>query len=240
MMQILSLTQIRRDGGTQTRALLDLDTVDEYAEKMECGEAFPPVTVFFDGAVYWLADGFHRVQGAENCDLKQIECDVRQGSQRDAILYSVGANAAHGLKRTNADKRRAVETLLNDSEWGQWSNRKIAQVCAVDESTVRVYRESICGIPADSPRKVERNGTVYTQKRQTKTETTSETSEFADADNQDEQDEGGAGISENPAPEAPPFEREEPEVVLERFVRLWSALNPVEKKLIREWLEVHG
>jgi hypothetical protein len=165
---------------------------------------------------------------------------VRQGSQRDAILYSVGANAAHGLKRTNADKRRAVETLLNDSEWGQWSNRKIAQVCAVDESTVRVYRESICGIPADSPRKVERNGTVYTQKRQTKTETTSETSEFADADNQDEQDEGGAGISENPAPEAPPFEREEPEVVLERFVRLWSALNPVEKKLIREWLEVHG
>jgi len=34
----------------------------------------------------------------------------------DAVFNSVGANAEHGLRRTNADKRRAVLTLLNDDE----------------------------------------------------------------------------------------------------------------------------
>jgi hypothetical protein len=30
------------------------------------------------------------------------------------------------MRRTNADKRRAVETLLRDEEWGKWSDREIA------------------------------------------------------------------------------------------------------------------
>jgi hypothetical protein len=29
------------------------------------------------------------------------------------------ANAAHGQRRTNADKRKAVITLLEDAEWGR-------------------------------------------------------------------------------------------------------------------------
>ena len=36
------------------------------------------------------------------------------GGLRDAILFSVGANAAHGLRRTNADKRRTVLLLWED------------------------------------------------------------------------------------------------------------------------------
>ncbi|MGT2479599.1 hypothetical protein ACU4GR_13540 [Methylobacterium oryzae CBMB20] len=38
--------------------------------------------------------------------LGELPCEVRQGGLRDAILHSAGANAAHGLRRTNADKRR--------------------------------------------------------------------------------------------------------------------------------------
>ena len=45
--------------------------------------------------------------------------------------------------RTNADKRHAVLLLLNDEEWGQWSNREIARRCSVAESSVRNYREEI-------------------------------------------------------------------------------------------------
>lgn len=85
------------------------------------------------------------------------------GPRRDAILYSVGANSTHGLRRTNADKRRAVETLLRDEEWQGWSNRKIAEVCGVSEFMVREARPAICEKIADTPRKVERNGTTYTQ-----------------------------------------------------------------------------
>ena len=36
---------------------------------------------------------------------------------------------AHGLRRSNADKRRAVLTLLNNEEWAKWSAREIAKAC---------------------------------------------------------------------------------------------------------------
>jgi hypothetical protein len=80
------------------------------------GAVFLPIVVFSDGAEYWLADGFHKIIAAEELGLIEISTDVREGGQRDAILYAVGANAAHGLKRTNQDKRNAVMVLLKDAE----------------------------------------------------------------------------------------------------------------------------
>ena len=37
--------------------------------------------------------------------------EVRPGTQRDALLYAISANSAHGLARTQADKRKAVALL---------------------------------------------------------------------------------------------------------------------------------
>ena len=81
------------------------------------------------------------------------------------MLHSVGANTEHGLRRTNADKRRAVETLLRDEEWSQWSDREIARRCGVGADMVGDARRSICRNPTDMPteRTVERNGKTYTQ-----------------------------------------------------------------------------
>ena len=59
---------------------------------------------------------------------------------RDAFLYASGVNAGHGLRRTNDDKRRAVERLLHDPEWSQWSDNKIADICKVNTHTVAKYR----------------------------------------------------------------------------------------------------
>jgi hypothetical protein len=97
---------------------------------------FPQATVFFDGAEYWLADGFHRIIAAKSLGLTEIGADVRAGTRRDAILYAVGANSAHGLKRTNRDKRNAAMTLLRDPEWAQWSNVEIGTRCNVSTMTV--------------------------------------------------------------------------------------------------------
>lgn len=139
----LRLDQIRIDGGTQPRVAIDEEVVAEYAEKYTEGADLKPVIVFFDGVTYWLADGFHRYWANKRIDCDSIFADIHQGTQRDAILYSVGANATHGLRRTNADKRKAVLTMLEDGEWSGWSNCEIARRCNVVESFVRKMKESL-------------------------------------------------------------------------------------------------
>lgn len=61
---------------------------------------------------------------------------------RDAILFSVGVNSSHGLRRTNADKRRSVMRLLDDAEWSTWSDREIARRCGVSQPFVGNLRPS--------------------------------------------------------------------------------------------------
>lgn len=141
-MQTIKLADIRIDGGTQSRACINEQAVADYAEAMQSGAEFPPVVAFFDGAAYWLADGFHRYQACKRAGLTSIAADIRQGTQRDAILYSVGANASHGLRRTSGDKKRAVLVLLNDPEWSKWSDREIARACSVSPDTVGRHRRT--------------------------------------------------------------------------------------------------
>jgi hypothetical protein len=49
------------------------------------------------------------------------------------------------LRRTQADKRRAVERLLKDPEWAQWSDRKIAEAAKIDHKTVGAIRRELAG-----------------------------------------------------------------------------------------------
>jgi len=163
-MEMLPTDRIRTDGGTQPRAELSQATVDEYAEAMAQGASFPPVTVFHDGAEYWLADGFHRLHAARKAGLTEIAADVRQGTRRDAVLFSVGANAGHGLRRSNDDKRRAVMTLLMDDEWSRWPQTKIAKACCVGRQYVCSLAATLdpsCPRGQDTVREVTRGGTTY-------------------------------------------------------------------------------
>lgn len=145
---------IHTDGGTQARAGLTPSKVDEYQERMEAGDSFPPITVYYDGANYWLADGYHRLYAHRSAFrkpgygggyTKQIAAHVKQGTRRDAILHACGANAEHGLQRTNEDKVRAVTVLLEDKEWGTWSDREIARRCHVSHPFVAKLREKVNG-----------------------------------------------------------------------------------------------
>ena len=120
----LALDQITIDAHIQMRTALDDDVIDEYAEAMEAGAVFPPVVVFFDGDTHWLSDGFHRYHAAGRAGRTILLAEQRDGTRRDALLYACSANASHGLRRTNADKRKAVTTLLADEEWVIWSNRE--------------------------------------------------------------------------------------------------------------------
>lgn len=151
-MRTINITDIRVNGGTQSRAQISREVVSEYAEAMQAGAEFPPLVVFYDGASYWLADGFHRYQAFAQINAHDVPADVRQGTQRDAILFSVGANASHGLRRTNDDKRRAVMVLLNDPEWAKWSNREIARQCGVSDMLVGGMRKDVTANSCSEPR----------------------------------------------------------------------------------------
>ena len=161
--QPIQPTAIRTDGGTQARAELHAATIVEYAEAMQAGAQFPPVIVYYDGTDYWLADGFHRTEAARRSGTT-LTADIRPGTRRDAVLWAVGANDAHGLRRTRADIQRAIETLLRDSEWGQWSDREIARQVHCHHNTVAAARDRLSGeISQIEARTVERRGSRYTQ-----------------------------------------------------------------------------
>jgi hypothetical protein len=108
---------------------------------MRNGDKFPSLVVFHDGTTYWLVEGFHRFEAAQCAEKADFECTIHKGTMRDAILYSCGTNAVHGLRRSNEDKRRVVTKLLEDSEWSNWSDREIARRCSVSNEFVGRVRE---------------------------------------------------------------------------------------------------
>ena len=142
----VDVDRVRIDGGTQMRASLDDDTVQRYVTVLQdAGDAwpFPVITVFYDGQAHWMADGFHRHAAARRVGRVAIPADIRAGTQRDAVLFAAGANASHGLPRSQADKRRSVRCLLTDPEWCGWADREIARRCNVSADLVGQLRREL-------------------------------------------------------------------------------------------------
>jgi hypothetical protein len=107
--------------------------------------------------------GFHRLGATRSLGWEKIAADVRQGTRRDAVLFSVGANGLHGHRRTNEDKKRAVKTLLDDDEWKKMSDREIARLCGVTHPFVSSLRSvSGNGFQISEPRTVTRGDSTYT------------------------------------------------------------------------------
>jgi transposase-like protein len=112
-------------------------------DAMKDGVRFPPITVFYDGTEYWLADGFHRTEAAFGAGLTEIACDVHQGTREDAQWYSFSANKTNGLRRTNEDKQRAVKAALAHSGGAGKSDSAIAKHVGVAVQTVCSWREKL-------------------------------------------------------------------------------------------------
>ena len=69
----------------QHRIAPDTRLVAEYATLMAEGVEFPPVTVWWDGKVYWLSDGFQRVGAAELAEVPDLRAEIRRGTREDAL-----------------------------------------------------------------------------------------------------------------------------------------------------------
>jgi len=141
----LAVDNILASAATQVRKKLDKTTIDEYTEALGNGARFPPLVVFAeqDSERYILADGFHRHHAYVNAEIPKCKVEVREGSLHDALLWALGCNDEHGLRRTNADKINSVEMALKDPEISQLQIIQIADICRVNERTVRRLRDNL-------------------------------------------------------------------------------------------------
>jgi hypothetical protein len=141
MNKVMNIGALVMDERLQSRTEINETTVAEYAESIKNGDEFPAVLVYFDGINYNLTDGYHRAHAHKRAGKASILCEVVNGTFRDAQLRAAGVNANHGMRRTHADKRKAVMMLLDDLEWSEWGNSEIARRCGVSPTFVAGLRD---------------------------------------------------------------------------------------------------
>lgn len=136
----LECDQIEATKATQVRIKIHKDIVDAYREDLEHGEGenMPPIVVFAEKGSerYILADGFHRLFAHVHAGIKDIRVSIHEGGMQEALIFALGANSGHGLRRSNGDKINAVRLALKNPEISQLTQQEIADICRVDRKTV--------------------------------------------------------------------------------------------------------
>jgi hypothetical protein len=164
MIKKLRLNEIRIDGGTQPRVEINNALVKEYADEIKIKKNFPPLDVFYDGKSYWLVDGFHRRHAYAREGVSQVDCQITEGTLEEARWASLSKNHAHGLRRTNEDKREAVKTALKMKP--ELSDHALAEHCGVDHKTVATIRSQLgnfptCPPPTEDQKRIGKDGKKY-------------------------------------------------------------------------------
>lgn len=135
----VALDAIDSSRATQLRADFDWGVVEEYALAWQEGAAFPPVELYRErSGTHWIADGWHRMLGAVQAGMDSIPARVHEGGKLEAIRAALGCNARHGLRRTQADRRKEVGAALR--LWPEMSDRAVAEACVVDRGLVAKVR----------------------------------------------------------------------------------------------------
>jgi hypothetical protein len=157
---IIPLDRINNDRRTQLRVAFDPDQIDNLKAAYEAGTDVPPIDVFEVGdGTYIIGDGFHRFVAQVARRAKTIPAVVHVGGFHDALKWALGANATHGLRRTNKDKRHAVEVAC--AEFPKLSNRAIADLCKVHHSLVSDVRKVADSATCDKTSRIGRDGKKY-------------------------------------------------------------------------------
>lgn len=152
--EAVKLELIDQTQTTQVRLNCSEETVGNYREVLIDGGELDPVDLFYDRErnLFYVGDGWHRLFAYDREGREEIPAFVYPGGEREAFLHALGANSKHGLPRTRADKRRAVELALQDAEIAEWSDRQIAQQCRVSPTFVGSVRRELASIDPLGPK----------------------------------------------------------------------------------------
>jgi hypothetical protein len=158
----IPISSIRKDGQTQHRVAIDPALVAEYAERMQNGDVFPPVRVWWDRNEYWLSDGFHRAAAAEKAGCIEIAAEIRTGSVNDAQWDSFSANSCHGKRWSGPEGQQVIQLALAHPNATLLSNVDIAKYLHVSEKAIRRWRKVLSSAHAeDKVRFVTRGQSTY-------------------------------------------------------------------------------
>jgi len=138
------LDKVQIDRSTQARVRLNPEKVKEYVELLDRKVEFKDhVEVYYDGFVYWVGDGFHRLAAYKEAGRAKVPARVREGTHREAMIHAAGANAEHGLPRKREDVRRAIKLLLEDDQVGRYSSRLLAGLARCAPNTVEALKKEM-------------------------------------------------------------------------------------------------
>lgn len=140
MPEIVSLKPSAIDCTLVGRAVLnDAHVADLAADLLIQGVEFPPVQVIRCGTHLYLVDGLHRLEAIKKAGKRSVRCLLKDGDSTLARLEAARANQGHGLRRSDADKRRAVLLCLEAEP--EWTDDAVAKHCGVSSRLVRQLRQ---------------------------------------------------------------------------------------------------
>jgi hypothetical protein len=125
----------------QMRLELDEEAIEHYVENLP---QLPPVKLMWDDTEerYWVVDGAHTLSAAAKLGNPEVRAIVTNGGYLEAFAAAAKCNGQHGVRVTNADKRHRVEVALAHAGLKKWSNRRLSDLCGVDDKTVGRLRSA--------------------------------------------------------------------------------------------------
>jgi len=170
MNKLIFINDIDIENSPKVRAQLNEEVANDYGQALKA-KANLPAPILYQGKGekhFLIGDGLHRVTGAKAVGIKTLLCEVREGGFEEALTYALTCNTTHGLRRSQADKKRVVEAAL--AQWPKLSDTELAKRTHVDHKTVASYRKGMEGEGRieSSPVRTTRDGVVRTATRKVK------------------------------------------------------------------------
>lgn len=145
----LALSDLTFDPRLQCRATMSQEVIEEYSELLRTSKpsdwpfAEPMEAVEVktaSGVTRYVTNGFTRGNAANAVGRRVVSVNVIKGTWEAAVRRACMANATQGQRRTNADKRRAVEIAL--TEMPSMAVAQIAEACKVSRAFVTTVRKT--------------------------------------------------------------------------------------------------
>jgi ParB-like chromosome segregation protein Spo0J len=142
------------------RSIRESGVNQEHVQRlMRLGGRWPPILVHETTGV--VIDGVHRVTAARMLGLLRVDASLFSGGPDAALIECVRRNVQHGLPLTLRERKWAASRVLNVHP--NWSDRRIAGICALSPKTVGRLRvvpsgcESGAAEPSDAVVRVGRD-----------------------------------------------------------------------------------